>query len=376
MKFLHLADIQLGAQFKILGERAQDQREQVKKTFHNALELGVKEEVSLVVVAGDLFDSNHPSRELVEFVRGEFGFLQERNIQVSIVPGHHDCLDEHGIYNRERFDEEFLNVFIFRNPEGEAKEYTAVDIAVLAKPNVASTSVTTPLPNVESLTSNMRYKILAAHGDVQIPGKSAENYHPIALAELEALEDIDYVALGHWHSMKDCTQFGNFKMPVWYSGSPELVALDQAGSGNVLVVDIGDGGAKVTPVKVGKRGSTRVALDISTLETLEDLKKRILEHAGEDTILQVELSGLNTNNVMMDVDRLEEELQDSFFFIRVSDKSTIVLTDIPEYPDQLIQGQFLKIMRKRIKEATEKEKKIYEEALQMGLAELEGKEVI
>ncbi len=376
MKILHTADVQLGAQFKMLGARAELQREQIKKTFHEALEIGVKEEVGIVLISGDLFDSNHPSHDLVEFTKGEFAYLLGNNIQVCIVPGHHDPLDVHCIYKREQFGK---NVFVFTNQEGEVKEYPKLDVAIFAKPNVSSTSTKSPLPQLSGSdpdSSKPRYKILAAHGDLQIPSKSAKNYHPIEISEIEKLDNIDYVALGHWHSMKDCSQYGKFKMPVWYSGSPELVALDQTGSGNVLIIDFTPESVDVKHIQVGKRQSVVIALDISAFSNIEDIKKKIAEASGPSAIIQVELSGLNTNNLMINTDRIEADFEDLVFYIRIIDKSHIVIKDIPEYSDNLIQGKFIKIMQKKLKEAPAEDKKIYEEALQIGLAELEGKEVV
>ena len=373
MKILHTADVQLGAQFKTLGIRAESQREQIKKTFHKALEVGVKEEAGIVLISGDLFDSNHPSNDLVEFARGEFSYLSDNNIQVCVVPGHHDPLDENSVYKREQFGK---NVFVFTNQDGEVKEYPKLDVAIFAKPNISSTSTKSPLPDTRSLTSVMKYKILTAHGDLQVPSKSAKNYHPISISEIEALVDIDYVALGHWHSMRDCSQYGKFKMPVWYSGSPELVALDQTGSGNVLMVDFTSKIVDVKPMQVGKQNCVTLSLDISNFATIEDVKKKIAEISGPSAIIQVELSGLNTNNLMINTDRIEADFEDSVFYILVTDKSHIAFKDIPEYSDNLIQGKFIKIMQKKLKEAPDEEKKIYEEALQIGLKELDGKEVI
>lgn len=377
MKLLHTADIQLGAQFKGLGERAEAQREQIKKTFHRALELAIEEKVGLILIAGDLFDSNHPSLELTQFARGEFRFLKDRGVKVCIVPGHHDALDEHGIYNRERFDEEFSNVFIFRDPQGGVKEYEDLDIAIFAKPNAQSTSTKSPFPGLAGLTTSMKYKVVAAHGELMIPGKFAGNYHPIAISELEGLTGIDYAALGHWHSMQDCTTYGKFKMPVWYAGSPELVALDQAGAGNVLVGEFSNQGVKILPKRVGRRMALTLQLDIANFNTIEELKEKIFEQQDQDAICRVELSGIDMNNVTVNLERLETDLADAFFFVKITDNTHVRLEDLPQYPDKLIQGQFVKIMREKIKGLKDDaEKKICEEALQMGLMELEGKEVV
>lgn len=375
-KIIHTADIQLGAQFKSIGRKANIQRDQLKKTFHSVLEFAVNEDFSLIVVSGDLFDSNHPSLELVNFIKGEFDYLRQNNKEICIVPGHHDCLDSQSIYNRERFDDEFENVFIFRNPAGEVKEYNAFNIAVFAKPNTSSTSTGTPLPDFLRLNSEMKYKIVAAHGDLQIPGKSADNYHPILISELEKFENINYVALGHWHSFKGCSNFGNFKMPVFYSGSPELVDIDQEGAGNIIKVEFFDDKIDVLPYAIGKRKSRAISLDVSLFESADSLQKKISENKDSDTVLKVNLVGFNSNNVLIDTELMESALLDEFFHIQITNKSHVAIENLPEYSDKLIQGQFVKIMSKKISESSEEEKKLYETALQIGLAELEGKEII
>ena len=378
MKIFHIADVQLGKQFKYLGDKARVQREQVKETFHRVLSMAVDEKVGVIAVAGDLFDTNYPSLDLVNFIKGEFKFLKERGIRICIVPGHHDALTVDGIYNRERFDDEFENVFIFRNPLGEAKEYADCGLAVFAKPNISSTSTKTPFPDVSQFKSEMKTKILLAHGDLQIPGKSADNYHPISISEIENMEGIDYVALGHWHSLKDCSAYSKgFKVPVFYSGSPELVDKDQYGSGNILIVDFEQSSPKITVVPVGKRKSLRISLDVSSFLSVGDIKEKIASAGDENTILQVELAGINVNNIFLNTNIMEEELSNAVFHIDIGDKTHLALNDLPEYPDKLVQGQFVKIMRDKISLIKDAEdKKIHEDALQFGLAELDGTEVI
>lgn len=375
-KILHTADIQLGAQFKTLGAYAELQRAQLRKTFHKACDLAAEKKVNLMLIAGDLFDSNHPSYELVEFIRDEIKYLAENDISLAIVPGHHDSLEPDGIYNRVRFDADFPNVFIFRSPQGEVREYPDFDLAIFAKPNVSNKSTKTPLPDLRALTSSMKHKIVAAHGELKVPGKFAGDYHPIDYSEIEAMEGMDYVALGHWGSLQDCSLYGNFTMPVWYSGSPELVTIDQEGAGNVVLADFSGARTHVNAIKIGQRSSKKINVDLSLFEDSAGLKGKILESKDADLLIEVELSGLNINNIPTNPEKLEEELAEFFFHIRVLDKSHLALQEIPAYSDALLQGQFVKIMQKRIKDASDADKKMYEQALQMGLMELEGKEII
>ena len=47
------------------------------------------------------------------------------------------------------------------------------------------------------------------------------------------------------------------------------------------------------------------------------------------------------------------------------------------YPEELVVGQFARIMQKKLESAqTPEERKIIEDALQIGVAELEGKNVL
>src|SRR3954468_23055044 len=92
-RLLHMADVHLGARHDDLGPAASAQRERQFEAFKRAIDLALAEKVDLVLVCGDLFDSNTQPKRSVERAAAEFGRLVERHIPVVLIPGTHDCYD-------------------------------------------------------------------------------------------------------------------------------------------------------------------------------------------------------------------------------------------------------------------------------------------
>src|SRR5215211_589193 len=92
-RLLHMADVHLGARHDDLGPAASAQRERQFEAFKRAIDLALAEKVDLVLVCGDLFDSNTQPKRSVERAAAEFSRLAERHIPVVLIPGTHDCYD-------------------------------------------------------------------------------------------------------------------------------------------------------------------------------------------------------------------------------------------------------------------------------------------
>ena len=97
-RLLHMADVHLGARHDDLGPAAAAQRERQFAAFHRAIELALAEKVDLVLICGDLFDSNSQPKRSVERAAAELARLVDRHIPVVIIPGTHDCYEPSSIY--------------------------------------------------------------------------------------------------------------------------------------------------------------------------------------------------------------------------------------------------------------------------------------
>src|SRR6185436_6660626 len=98
LRMLHTADVHLGARHADLGDAATAQRERQFAAFKAAIDLALAERVDLVLIVGDLFDSNTQPRRSVERVAAELERLAKSRIRTVITPGTHDCYDRSSIY--------------------------------------------------------------------------------------------------------------------------------------------------------------------------------------------------------------------------------------------------------------------------------------
>jgi len=371
VKILHTADIHLGAKFAILGNNGIQQREQIKSTFKKIASTAINERVNIVLITGDLFDSNSQPQGNIDLVVEQFNLLREDNIPVCLIPGNHDPFDSSSIYRKVDFEQICPNVKVFTEAEMSYKEYPELDLTVYGKPNLSNKSYTSPLKGLRPSTST-RFHVALAHGSLYIPGKVAEDDHPFKLEEINA-SGMDYIALGHWHRPYICSD----NPPARYPGPPEWIP-DQKEIGAVLIVSLLDSGeAKIEPKRLGIRDFHKVELEMSEIQSLTELKEKLVDGASPNLIRMVTLKGLRESELFIEPEDLKRELEHEFFFLRITDRSHPKLKEISETTSQgqLIKARFIKLMQEKIQLSEGDGKIDAENALQYGLALLDGKEV-
>mgnify|MGYP001591433559 CR=1 FL=1 len=380
LKLLHASDIHIGAKFSSFGEKAALQRQALLDAFAKIIDLAIGEQVQLLLIAGDLFDSNFPSYQSVSFVKDQLKKLDNAGIYVVILPGTHDCLSRDSIFKRENFTAGTQHVFIFDNPEETQKEFPDFDLTIFGKPNLSNKSSDSPLAFIKDKArgSKSKYKIAMAHGSVQIEGKAASDDLPIAFQDI-ADSGMEYIALGHWHGAQDFSS-GNVK--AWYAGSPEITYQEGKGGlgqGYALKVEIGQNETFVSPMKITEKEIKEINFDLQMFDNKEALYQEIEKLVNPNLILSVSLSGFANAENLLSFQKIEEDFQNKFFYIKVKNNLSLRLEDVDSrnYPEELVLGQFVRVMQEKInKAANDNEKSILEDALQIGIAELEGKNII
>ncbi len=366
IRLLHTADVHLGCKFASLGTKGEKQREQLRATFKRVIPLAIEEKVDIVLIAGDLFDSNQVSDKNIRLVSEQFKFLAEANIPVCLIPGTHDCFDSNSVYRKIDFARESPNVTVFTGDDWSHKDFPHLSLTVYGRPNQSNRSRQSPLQGLKRQTSS-RFHIALAHGSLDI-GSVEPDDHVFTPEEIRN-SGMDYIALGHWHRPYACTEK---EVPAWYSGPPELISLDQKEPGQVLLVSITDSGAvNVEKRTVGSRSCDELSIELSTVTTSQ-LKNLIAQKASPDLVLRVILKGLRSDD--LDTEDLLQELSDRFFHLTIDDQS---YPAIKEYEgEHLIIAKFVQLMKAKIEEYEGEDKKIAEQALQLGVRLLEGREVL
>ena len=374
VRLLHTADVHLGHKFLVLADKGAAQREQIKDSFKKLISRAIAEHVDIVLIAGDLFDSNQQSQTNVDFVIEQFHTLAANNIPACLIPGTHDCFDSISIYKKVDFQASCPGLTIFTSEGWNYREFPHLGLTVYGKPNFSNRSPGSPLEGLRRLTDS-RYHVAMAHGSLNIPGKVDVDDYVFTVEEIQHSQ-MDYIALGHWHSPYPCSDKG---VVAWYSGAPEFIEVDQKQSGSILVVTILESGeVKVEPRQTGIRCFNKLDIDLTDMESRGQLKNKIAERANPNLIMKVVLKGYRDENVRLLPEELEADLSEQFFHLRIDDESHPKISQFSEdaYEGRLILTRFIKLMKEHIETCeSETDRTIAEEALQYGLALLQEKDV-
>ncbi|MBI2781187.1 MAG: DNA repair exonuclease [Chloroflexi bacterium] len=355
LRLLHTADVHLGARHADLGDRAATQRERQFAAFVATIDLALAEKVDLVLIAGDLFDSNVQPRRSVERAAAQLKRLVEARIRIVIAPGTHDVYDRASIYRA--YDLAALagavgsDLVTVLDPDHPEVFLSALDLVVHGRCFATKRAPYSPLQGVDvSKDQRAAWHVGLLHASVAIEGKTDGDEVVISTEEIAA-SHLDYLALGHWHS----TSRGKAGRTTYaYAGAPEPVALDQDRAGNVLLVslDARDGKKQVTleERKVGRTRFERVQLDAAKVGSQPGLVSKLAERADQDLVLDVELIGIRPDELDVHVDEVESELGDRFLKVRVRDRSVAPLPEGMIASPDTVLGAFIRDLEARIAE--------------------------
>jgi exonuclease SbcD len=364
LKILHTADIHLDGTFKFLGEKGHAHRQQIQNSFDRIVELAGTGEYHLLLIAGDLFDTPHPSRRTVEHVKHQ---LDNLPIPVCILPGNHDALQPQSVYSREHFPG---NVHILR----ESPTYLSFpDHGLIIGGTPCTDSRGSALANLHR-PPDCQWFVVMAHGNMEIPGFIDAASRPLRASEIDRLQ-ADYVALGDWHAMQD---YSRPTVKVFYPGAPEPTTRSQEQTGQVLRVTLDEQGVQVSPLRVGRIRCRTLNQEVTNLDEAQ-LLAQLRSQAGTDLLLTVQIKGMRAMQEYIDIAAIQEALAPSCYALHMTDEST--LTDdaisLSDFPENQVIGQFVRTLLTQMEATNDpQQQRINEQALQLGVALLQGKPVL
>ncbi|MFH1474231.1 MAG: DNA repair exonuclease [Chloroflexota bacterium] len=385
LRLLHTADVHLGARHADLGEQAAAQRERQFAAFRATVELALTEKVDLLLIAGDLFDSNTQPRRSVERAAAELKRLAEATIRTVIIPGTHDVYDGASVYRA--YDLAAMaglppgtDRLVVLTPHRPDVVLGPLDVVVHGRAFATKRAPRSPLAEFDvAADDRATWHVGMVHGSLHIPEKT-EHDEVVFTSDEVAASHLDYLALGHWHS----TQRGRAGATLWaYSGAPEPVAVDQDRAGNALLVTLEerDGGRHVAVEerRVGRTRFERLEVDAAAVGSQPALVEQLVALADPDLVLDVRIIGVRPDDLDLATDEIERELAERFFRVRVRDASTAALPDGPLPPPDTIAGALVRDLESEIAEleAAGREGDALEarEALRLARLLLDGREV-
>ncbi len=374
LRILHTADVHLGATFRVLGERGREQRRQLEATFGRVVSLAIEEGVHVVLIAGDLFDSLASARATMPVAVAELRRLGDAGIPAVLIAGNHDPFGEGSVSLWSDLAAACSRTSVL-GPELETRLFPDLDLAVVGRSARRHLSSETPLHGLP-ISRPARFVVAVAHGSVQRPDLPAR--FDLMSPEEIAGSGVDYLALGDWHSARDVSAG---RVAAWYSGAPEMIDLDEPDSGNVCLVMLrAPGDVQVERRRVGRRSSGRLVLDLSTAGGPDGATRAIRERVDRDLALTVVLAGLCSPADRPDAEALREAFAGEFFRLEIRDDSHLRAEAIDpiRFPEKTVLGHFVRLMRDRLAdgEGDGEARAVAEDALHLGVALLEGKEIL
>ena len=368
IKILHCADIHFDTPFKEFKNNLSTRsKEELKDVFSKIIDLCNKEEVEIMLLAGDIFDNYTLSRNTLVFIKESLERLIDTKVFIS--PGNHDPYNFKSFYNLVEWPD---NVHVFK---GEMENVILEDKGVCVygaafNENYVNSTI---FKNIN--VDNDLINLLVIHGEIANEGSTNE-YNPIYVSDIEK-SDLDYVALGHRHKFSGICRVG--KTSYAYSGCPQGRGFDELGEKGVLVGEIGKDYVNLRFEKTCIRKYMEEEVNINGLFGYREIKRKILSDLKnlnlKKDIFKLNLIGELDASFKIDEDILQEKLSNDFYFVKVKDKTNIKIDIDSLENENSIKGLFVKNLKKKLIDANDEEKEIVELALKIGLQSLKEEEV-
>jgi DNA repair protein SbcD/Mre11 len=220
LKLIHTSDVHLESDTFGSGPRGDVFRDRVRRAFAGVVDVANGSSADLLLIVGDLFDSNRVNVEAVDFAINQIARAQ---MPVVVIPGNHDAHDDRSIYAALSPASLPRNLHLILNPEGAALEFPELAARVWGRALVEHSPEYRPLGGVHEPVPHA-WNIGLAHGF--FTQSETNRSSPITPAEIEA-SGYDYIALGHIHVFGDVSQG---RTRAFYCGTPApLYAGSEAG---------------------------------------------------------------------------------------------------------------------------------------------------
>ena len=357
IKILHTADLHLDAAFSSLSPRqAAQRRQEQRQMLMNIAELANDEECQIVLLAGDLFDSDNAYPDTTEAMIAAFSSCKA---QIFIAPGNHDYLTSGCVYLSANWPE---NVHIFKENAIRSVELPSLGCRVYG---AAFTSMDAcGLLDGFCAEDDGLVNLMVLHGD-SVNAGSPNN--AISKAQIAA-SGLDYLALGHIHMQSGLLKEG--RTHYAWPGCPMGRGFDETGEKGVYIVQADKQSADVRFVPMhGKK------YEILSVAAGDDARSAILAALPEDTHNDIYRIILTGEAAEVSVAELHRALDERFFSVEFKNRTVPKRELWAQAQEDTLRGLFLRELKAKYDAADEEGKALYAQAARLGLDAMDGREV-
>ena len=285
MKILHTGDIHLDSPFSgVSPSESENAKRELRRTFSKMMQYAAENDIDLILMAGDIFDSAFATGETAVIMARE---LEEVRIPVVIAPGNHDPYNDESIWKKKAFPK---NVHIFTRPELTCFTFENLGVRVYGAAFTEANMKSCPLDGRKA-DGDGKINLLCIHGDTVDP---FSNKCPMTCAAIASF-GADYTALGHIHNPAQANSTLEAKgVSAAYCGCPQGRDFGECGVKGALVVTIDENGVFREFVPFCEKVYKSISVTLDGAETTDDIASEIrtaaaAEDANESTMLIIQL---------------------------------------------------------------------------------------
>lgn len=285
MKFIHIADVHLGAQPEGADIGKVERGNEIWNTLEKVLHICEEKQMDLLLVAGDMFHRQPLLRELKEL---NFLFSKLTKTKVVWIAGNHDYIKQDSYYKTFEWCE---NVYPILGKEIECLELPQIQTAIYGL-SYYSKEITEAKYDEAYALGKQKYEILLAHG-------GDDSHIPIKKEKLVAL-GYDYVALGHIHKPQVLVPD-----KIVFAGALEPIDKNDTGQHGYVEGEITEDRFRARFRPFAKREYMHIEIRVDESVTNGELKERIREQIREKGIQNIYkfiLKGFRDADIEFDTD--------------------------------------------------------------------------
>ena len=312
---MHLADAHLDSPFQGLSFLPSNEFKNIKqstqKSFTKAIDTALDRNVDLVLIAGDTFDSAHPSPQSQLFFSREIKRLTDQKIQVVMILGNHDYLNPNEMLLPQTPYFKLLGsneeVEEFESKTKEDFRYTVVGFSY--QHNHIETDKISEFPK-----KGDNFTIGLMHAGAKTTTNYQNVYAPFTTAEIKDL-NYNYFALGHIHLRQTLSE----DPLIVYSGNLQGRHINEQGSKGVYIGIVDETTKKVsldfieTAPIIWQMATLTLDQEISQ----KDLTRQIVEILTKKNVRKT-LFGLTIEGAQYLSEKELELVKDSDYWLQLS----------------------------------------------------------
>ena len=366
MRIIHCADLHIDSKMNthLSPEQAKQRKNELLQTFERMLDYAETNDVSAVIIAGDLFDSNHISARARNAVRS---LIEEhKGIEFYYLRGNHDV---DSAFDKQEEMPDNLHLFSdvwTKYVLGDTDKRIVLSGVELTKENSDRIYSTLVLDSGD-------FNIVTLHGQ-ESEKKAKDKTEVIGVRELRG-RSIDYLALGHVHMYKK--EQLDSRGTYCYPGCLEGRGFDECGEHGFVLLDIDEKSGEYSCdfIPIAYRTIYECEVDISGLDNTREIENKIKDSLEEynyaDTsLVKMVLVGEVDVECEKDTEFLKNRFKDDYYYFKLVDKTSFKIDMESLAMDMSLKGEFIRTVNSE--KLSEEEKS---NIIRLGLQLFDGEEI-